>query len=93
MNDKIYAVESISIFKHIYYIKAKNESDALDEFVYRINDDSFIEGSQKFIDNVHTSARELTEEEFIKDFDKNNEYAQDWSVEQKLKLVNQIDYK
>lgn len=92
MNKKIFVVESISMFRHTYYILAKNELDALDEFVCGNGNGTFVEGSQKFIDEVHTNVRELTEDEFLKEFDKENEYLQDWSDEQKLKFINEIDY-
>lgn len=89
---KIYMVETISLFRHTHFIKAKNEVDALDEFYYRKDDDSFVEGSQKYLDEIHSNVRELSEEEFLKVFDKENEYLQDWSDEQKFQFINQIEY-
>lgn len=92
MNKKLYVVESVSVFQHTYYIRANSESDAADEFVCRKTEDTFMEGSQKYIDNLHTNIRELAEEDFIKEFDKENEYLQDWSDEQKYRFINEIDY-
>jgi hypothetical protein len=89
---KIYAVETISLFRHTYYVKAKEESHALDEVVCRLSDENFIEGSQKYISEEIANVIELTEEEFLKLFDKENDYLQNWSNAKKLSWVNHIDY-
>lgn len=92
MNEKIYAVETISLFRHTYYVKAKEESHAMDEVVCRMTDEMFIEGSQNHISEDIANVVELTEEEFLKLFDKENDYLKNWSKEQKLARINAIEY-
>lgn len=89
---KIYVVETVSMFKMTYYVKAKSESDALDEVLWNKDNDSFIEGSQNHLDEIHIGARELTEEQFLKEFDKNNDYLESWTNQQKLDIINVINY-
>lgn len=92
-DSKIYVVETISTFRHTYYIRAKEEIHAQDEVVCNISNPEFIEGSQKHIDESISNTIELTEEEFIKLFDKENEYLRSWSKDQKLDMINVINYK
>jgi hypothetical protein len=92
VDTKIYKIEAISMFKMTYYIKAKSEEHALDEYCCELENDTFKEGSQKHIDEVCSDVRELTEEEFLKEFDRDNEYLQSWTKEQKLNMINVIDY-
>lgn len=92
MDKKIYVVEAISMFRMTYYIRAKNETDALDEFYCNNHKDDFKEGSQRHMDEIHSNIRELSEEDFIKDFDKDNEYLSNWSNDQKFNMINDIDY-
>jgi predicted nucleic acid-binding OB-fold protein len=92
MNEKIYVVETISLFRHTYYVKAKESSHALDEVVCRINDEDFIEGSQNHISEDIANVIEVTEEEYLKLFDKENDYLKNWTEEQKLDRINVIEY-
>ena len=92
MDKKIYVVESISMFRHTYYINAKSASDALDEFYCSKDKDTFIEGSQNHLDEIHSNVRELSEEEFIKEFDKDSPYFSSWSNTDKFSRINEVDY-
>jgi len=92
MNEKIYVVETISLFRHTYYVKAKEASHALDEVVCRLTDEYFIEGSQTHISEDIANVIEVTEEEYLKLFDKENDYLENWSKEQKLDRINVIEY-
>lgn len=92
MDKKIYVVETISMFRHTYYINAKSESDALDEFYCSNGKDTFMEGSQNHLDEIHSNVRELSEEEFLKEFDKDSPYLSSWSEIDKFARINEIDY-
>ena len=91
-DEKIYVVETISSFRHTYYVKAKDSVHAMDEVVCRMTDENFIEGSQKHIDESIANVIEVTEDEFIKVFDHENDYLKGWSKERKLQQINVIDY-
>jgi len=90
---KIYVVETISTFRHTYYVKARCAEHAMDEVVCKSDySDNFIEGSQKHIDESIANVIEVTEDEFIKVFDHENDYLKNWSRERKLQQINVIDY-
>lgn len=94
MDTKIYIVESISIFRHTYFVRAKNESDALDEFYFGKDKDSFKEASQKHLDELYTSVREVKEEDFITEFNRNDpDVAECWNPKMKFDCINKIDYR
>ena len=92
MEDKIYKIEALSIFKMTYYIKAKNQSDAIDEYYCEREKDTFKEGSQTHLEEIFSDVVELSEEEFLQDFDRRNDYLKEWSKEQKMNMINEIDY-
>jgi len=92
VEDKIYKIEALSVFKMTYYIKAKNESHALDEYAWNGKSDDFREGSQTHLEEIFSDVVELSEEEFLEDFDRRNDYLKEWSKECKLNVINEIDY-
>jgi hypothetical protein len=74
-----------------YVVEANNADDAKDEVTMN-NDGSLHEFSQQHLDEVITSAREIDREEYLRMFNEDNDYLQDWDEEQKFKFVNVIDY-
>ena len=65
----------------------------MDEVVCRSDDNcDFVEFSQHHIDEVISSSRELTKDEYLQLFDKDNNYLSCWTDEQKLEFINVIDY-
>jgi hypothetical protein len=89
---KLFLVETISFFRHRYVVKAKEESHALDEVTCNIDNHEFEEFSQYHVDEVITSSRPISKEEYFELFDKDNDYLKNWSEKQKLRFVNVIDY-
>lgn len=93
MSDKkLYVVETISMFRMRYVVEAKEAEHAADEVVFSLGNTEFKEFSQHHVDEVITSTREITQEEYLKLFDTDNDYLAEWSVDEKLSFVNQIDY-
>lgn len=86
-----YLVETVSMFRMRYVIEAKEETHACDEVTIN-NDGSLEEFSQKHLDEIITSSRELTDEEYISLFNQDNDYCTSWTDEQKFRRVNVIDY-
>ena len=89
---KLYIVETVSMFRMRYVVEALEEEHANDEVVCGIGNTDFQEFSQHHIDEVITDSREITIEEYLKIFDKDNDYMQSWSEEQKMSYINKIDY-
>lgn len=86
----LYLVESISVFRIRHVVRAKNAEHAMDEVV--CDDGNLREFSQKHIDCSIIDARKITAEEYLKIFDKDNGYLSTWSEDQKMGLINTIDY-
>lgn len=93
---KKYIVETISQHLVRYLIEAREEEHALDEVTVNseIYCETFKEFSQKHLGDVILQAREVTDDEIVKIFDKENYYlAESWTREQKINaLSNKIKY-
>ena len=89
---KLYIVETISMFRMRYVVEANEAEHAADEVVFKLGDSDLQEFSQYHVDEVITSTREITQEEYVKLFDTDNDYLKEWTVEQKLGFVNKIVY-
>jgi hypothetical protein len=86
-------VDVLSSFRIRYVVRANTVEDALDEVVMREVDTDFKEFSQKHLDpTAIISHREITEEEYLRVFDEDNEYLKEWTDEQKTNFINVIDY-
>lgn len=93
MKKKLFLVETVSMFRHRYVVEALEEEHATDTVVCGIGgENNFEEFSQKHIDECITSAREITEEEYLDIFDKDNDYLVSWPDYQKFRFINKIDY-
>jgi hypothetical protein len=84
-----YLVETVSLFRIRYVIEANEASHAADEVVMNNIDNEF---SQKHIDELITSTREITDEEYLKLFDEDNQYIMQWDEDSKFKFVNKVNY-
>jgi hypothetical protein len=85
-----YLVEAISMFRMRYVVEANNASDARDEVT--MNEGNLHEFSQLHLDETISYAREIDQEEYLRLFDEDNAYLQDWDDADKLGWVNVIDY-
>ena len=84
-----YLVETVSLFRIRYVIEANEAIDATDQVVMNSVEDEF---SQKHLDEIITSTREITDEEYLKLFDEDNDYLMSWDEESKFKFVNKVNY-
>ena len=89
---KLFIVETISMFRMRYVVEALESEHAADEVVFGLCNSELKEFSQHHVDEVITSEREISQEEYVKLFDVDNDYLKEWTVEQKLEFVNKIDY-
>ena len=87
-------VETISMHRIRYAIEVEAESEekaceyALDTWVLDHDQEEFNEMSQKHLGDIDISTRIITEEEYIKIFDQDNDYLSDISVNRKLGFIN-----
>jgi deoxyribose-phosphate aldolase len=92
MEKKLYLVETVSIFRQRYVVEAREAEHAADEVVMNVSNGSFKEFSQKHVDELITSTREITADEYVKLFDEDNDYLSKWNISQKMQSINTIDY-
>jgi hypothetical protein len=76
-------------------VEAKEEEHALEEVLMNTKgyEDNWKEFSQKHLDEVITSSREISKKEYLKLYDQDNDYSTAWSDDMKLRYINKIDYK
>jgi hypothetical protein len=88
----IYIVETISSHHLKYAIRAKSAEDAMD-YVYRMsNSGDIVELHQKHHGEFVKDATKISKKEYLKCFDELNDYLKSWSKEQKLDMINEVDY-
>ena len=87
-----YLVETISMFRMRYVIEAQEETHACDEVTMN-NNGNLREFSQLHLDEIITSSREIDDAEYLRLFDRDNDYLKDWTDDQKFNTVNVLDYK
>jgi hypothetical protein len=92
MEKKLYLVETVSMFRMRYVVEAREAGHAEDEFVMEIGKDSFKEFSQHHMDEVIVSTRELSATDYMNLFNQDNDYLKSWSDQQKMSMINKIDY-
>jgi hypothetical protein len=86
----LYLVEGISMFHMKFVVRAKEAEHAMDEVV--MDDGTLKEFSQNHVDFNILGARKITEEDYLQMFNKDNSYLAGWADDQKLKLINEINY-
>ena len=91
MTKKLILVEAVSMFRMRYVIEAECAEHAADEVV--CNHDGHVkELSQAHLDEIITSTREISDDEYLRIFDEDNDYLKSWTDGEKFGLINKIDY-
>jgi hypothetical protein len=85
---KLFLVDAVSSFRNSYVIRCKDESHAADTVVLEEAE----EFSQEWLGETISRVREITEEEYLVLFDKDNEYLKTWNDEQKKGFIHTVDY-
>lgn len=91
---KLVMVDVLSSFRIRYVVEVEDDIEhALDEVVFRENDHTFQEFSQKHLEpTAIIDHREISEEEYLKIFDEDNDYLKSWTNDEKKKFINVIEY-
>jgi hypothetical protein len=90
---KLVMIETISQHRVRFVVQVEDILEhALDELVYREHDHDFREFSQMHLGNVVVSHREISEQEYIKTFNEDNDYLSEWPDEQKKQFINVVEY-
>lgn len=85
----LYIVETVSIFRMRYAVRAKEPGHAEDCVVCHEMED---EMSQKHLDEIITSVRKVSEKKYLKIFNEDNDYIKSWSDERKLNMIYNCPY-
>lgn len=85
---KLYIVDAISTFRNSYVIRCKDETHAADTVTCEDAESM----SQEWLGESISRIREITEEEYLKIFDKDNAYLKDWTPEEKKRWIHTVDY-
>jgi hypothetical protein len=89
---KLVMVDCLSQFRIRYCVEVEdNIDDALDHVTMYENDPDILqEFSQYHIGCPIVSHKEISEEEYIRMFDEDNDYLKNWPKEKKLKFINRV---
>ena len=87
--NKIYFVDVISTFRMRYAIRAESAEKAREKFYELDKDDYITEFSQKHLGEKVSDIREVTQKQYLLDFDTDNAYLKSWSKQKKLDFINQ----
>ena len=89
-------VETVLLTKFRYVVEALEESHAMDEVVMNTTgsfNENWKEFSQKALDEVISDCRQISPAEYLELFDNDNSYLKSWTIDQKMSMINEIDYK
>lgn len=81
---KIYIIDAISSHKVSYAVTAESEEEARAKF----ETGKFEEMGQQWLGERFIKSFEVTEDGYIAQFDKRNDYLKEWTKEQKMKLID-----
>lgn len=84
-----YLVEAISQHRMRYVINCKSAEHAADTVVMNEPEQEF---SQLHLGEVITSVREVSDQEYLRLFNEDNDYMRSWTDEEKFRLVHKVDY-
>ena len=92
---KLVMVEVLSQYRMRYVVEVEDNIDhALEAVVYNTGNFEFHEFSQKHLGECPVLDHyEITEDEYITMFDKDNDYLISWTDDQKKSFINVIDYR
>ena len=90
----IYVVNTISSFNIRYAVRAKSYQDAMDYVSHKIESDglNITELHQQHQGEIVRDAKKISKKEYLKRFDELNDYLKGWTKEQKLNMINEVDY-
>ena len=92
---KLVMVETLSQYRMRYVVQVADDiNDAPEIVAYNTSNFEFQEFSQKHLDTCPiVDYYEITEDEYIKMFDKDNDYLASWDKDKKKSFINVIDYR
>lgn len=85
---KLFLVDAVSSFRNSYAVRAKSAEDAADSVAMEE-----VEGfGQLYLGENITRVQEITEEQYLEMFDKDNDYLAHWDDEKKKHAIETVQY-
>lgn len=85
---KLFLVDTVSSFRNSYAIRAKSGDDAMDS----VTMEEAEEFGQEWLGESISRVMEITEEQYLEMFDKDNDYLMSWTDERKKNAIEQVKY-
>jgi hypothetical protein len=85
---KLFLVDAVSTFRNSYVVRCKDEVHATDTVTLN----EAVEWSQDWLGETVSRVREISEEEYLVLFDKDNDYLKDWDAKKKKSLIHTVNY-
>lgn len=85
---KLFLVDAVSSFRNSYIVRCENEEHAADT----VTCNEAEEFSQEWLGEQISRVREITEEDYLILFNKDNDYLKDWNAEQKKRFIHTVNY-
>jgi hypothetical protein len=85
---KLFLVDAVSSFRNSYIVRCENEEHAADT----VTCNEAEEFSQEWLGESISRIREITEDDYLVLFDKDNDYLKNWNVEQKKRFIHTVNY-
>lgn len=85
---KLVMIETVSMHRTRYVVQADSVEDAVNEFEDNLESGDFKEFSQLHIGENLMNSFEISDADYIKEFDRDNEYLQSWSDDVKRRYIN-----
>lgn len=85
---KLFLVDTVSSHRVSYVVRCKSEEHAADTVV----SGEANEFSQEHIGEDIVRVREITEDDYLSLFDKENDYLKTWEVEKKKSMIYTVNY-
>ena len=85
---KMFLVDTVSSHRVSYVVRCKSEEDALDTVTMQEAE----EFSQTHLGEQIVRATEISEEEYMKLFDKDNDYLKSWDNDKKKRFIHDVEY-
>lgn len=85
---KLFLVDAVSSYRTSYVVRCENEEDAKDTVAM----EEAKEFSQDWLGETISRVSEITEDDYLVLFDKENDYLKEWDIEKKKSLISTVNY-
>jgi hypothetical protein len=85
---KLFLVDAVSSYRTSYVVRCEDGDHAKDA----VTMEEATEFSQEWLGEQISRVTEITEDDYLVLFDRENDYLKDWDIEKKKSLITQVSY-